>query len=78
MFYIDFIEPEFYEYLRDNEPLSNYLNKRAIGFMLIAEGLSSGLILSFIFMQHFKSYLYNKKKAPNGAFFLLYIILSSI
>lgn len=58
MFYIDFIEPEFYEYIRDNEPLGNYLNKGAIGFMLIAEGLSSGLVITFIFMQHFKSYLY--------------------
>lgn len=58
MFYIDFIEPNFYEYLRANEPLGSYLNKGALGFMLIAEGLSSGLVLTFVFMQHFKSYLY--------------------
>jgi len=58
MFYIDFIDPGFYEYIRTNEPFGNYLNKGALGFMLIAEGLSSGLILTFIFMQYFKSYLY--------------------
>lgn len=58
MFYIDFIDPAFYEYIRENEPFGSYLNKGALGFMLIAEGLSSGLILTFIFMQHFKSYLY--------------------
>ena len=58
MFYIDFIDPSFYEYIRTNEPFGSYLNKGALGFMLIAEGLSSGLILTFIFMQYFKSFLY--------------------
>jgi len=58
MFYIDFIDPGYYEHIRTNEPFGSYLNKGALGFMLIAEGLSSGLILTFIFMQYFKSYLY--------------------
>jgi hypothetical protein len=58
MFYIDFLDPNFYEYIRENEDFGSYLNKGALAFMLVAEGLSSGLIVTFICMQYFKSFLY--------------------
>jgi len=58
MIYIDIIDPAFYDYIIENEPFGNSLDKTALGFMLIIEGLCSGFILTFVLMQYFKSYSY--------------------
>jgi len=58
MLYIDIIDPAFYDYIKENEPFGNSLDKTALGFMLIVEGMCSGFILTFVLMQHFKSYSY--------------------
>jgi len=58
MLYIDIIDPAFYDYIKENEPFGNSLDKSALGFMLIVEGMCSGFIVTFMLMQHFKSYLY--------------------
>jgi hypothetical protein len=59
MIYIDIIDPAFYDYIKENEPFGNSLDKTALGFMLIVEGMCSGFILTFVLMQHFKSHLHN-------------------
>ena len=55
--YFTYINPDFFEALKNSGTLmmGSYINPLAASGIVIAEGLASGAILSFAFMQYYKS-----------------------
>jgi hypothetical protein len=53
--YLLVIDPAFMLEIKETEPFSNYLNPLSVAVVIFMEGASSGALLSFGFMQWFKS-----------------------
>lgn len=64
-FYLNIFDPAFMETIRQEEAFGEYLNPYMAAVAIFFEGMGSGLILSFIIMQHMKgSMLRDMKKKP--------------
>lgn len=50
------INPSFMEYIRENSMFGTYLTPSLAAFSILAEGIASGAIISFIAMQYFKQF----------------------
>ncbi len=55
LFYLIAINPDFMLEIKQTEPFSDYLNPFSVAIVILMEGVSSGILLSFGFMQWFKS-----------------------
>ena len=55
MVYLGFIDPEFMAELKTYEYFGQYLNPYIAGAVIFLEGSMSGLLLTFILMQYYKS-----------------------
>ena len=55
MIYLMAINPDFMDEIRETEPFSEYLNPFSVAIVILMEGISSGVLLSFGFMQWFKN-----------------------
>lgn len=53
--YLQFLNPNFMNYLKANEPFGQYLNPVSLMGVLFIEGLASGLISTFGVMQYYKA-----------------------
>ncbi|MFA0960697.1 DUF4199 domain-containing protein [Roseivirga sp. BDSF3-8] len=53
--YLSFIQPQFMEVIRNNEPFGLYLNPYNVTAIIVFEGLASGFLLSFAMMQYYKT-----------------------
>lgn len=49
------IDPPFMEYLKDNEPMGDYLTPLLAGVAIFMEGLFSGIFVTFTMMQFMKT-----------------------
>jgi hypothetical protein len=52
--YLFFLDPGFMTYVQQNEPFGEYLNPLSVSFVILIEGMSSGVIMTFIMMQYLK------------------------
>lgn len=53
-FYLSFINPEFMESIRQNEPFGIYMNRFGAPIQIFIEGMASGCFMSFANMQLLK------------------------
>ena len=60
--YLNFFDPAFMETLRQEEAFGQYLNPYIAAVAIFFEGMGSGLILSFIFMQYMKGSMLRSMK----------------
>jgi hypothetical protein len=52
--YVEFVDPAFISIMENSQIWGNQLTIEEAGFAILIEGLASGVIISFAWMQHFK------------------------
>ena len=53
--YVSYVDKGLLEYIRSTVSLGQYLNGPAVFMIIFFEGMASGLIITFVAMQYFKS-----------------------
>lgn len=60
--YVTTIDPDFIDVLENSKIWGNDLTLNQAGFAILIEGIASGAVISFAWMQHFK-----RKLSPSSA-----------